>query len=198
MEQNRRSLILHKYTENPKWSYSLIASSLKISKSTVRDVLNRYKTTLTVNRAEGSGSKKGPRDQHLAKKIVRSAVKYPNLSLRERARKYGTSHTGVKRGLASEGYRSFSVIKAPNRNEKASRSAKTRMRKLYDNVIKNYTGCILMDDETYQYINTSQTPGRKFYSAKGRLLLNSQSISLSRWTNLARNSLFGKPFVAVG
>lgn len=36
---------------------------------------------------------------------------------------------------------------------------KTRLRKLYDNVITKNTGCILMDDETYIYSDTAQIKG---------------------------------------
>lgn len=138
MELNRRKLILHKYLENPTWSNTLIGKSLQIPKGTVRDVLARYKETLTVERAKGFGRKKGPVNPKLTKKLVKSAVKYPNMLLRDRAMKLGIFHTGVKLSFTREGYRSFSVIKSPNRNEKAATSANYRIRKLYDNVLKNY------------------------------------------------------------
>lgn len=146
MELERRKLILHKFLENPTWSIYLIGKSLHIPTSTVHDVLTRYKKTLTIDRAKHC-RKKGTLTTNIIKKLVRSAKKNPDMSLRDRARKFGVSHMGVKRGLAMEGYRSFCAIKAPNRNEKAAKSAKLRMRKLYDTVLKNYKGCILMDDE---------------------------------------------------
>ena len=59
MEINNRKRILHKYEENPNMSFSMIGKTLGISKSTVRDVINRFKSNLSVDRAKGSGRKTG-------------------------------------------------------------------------------------------------------------------------------------------
>ena len=58
--------------------------------------------------------------------------------------------------------RSFKVIKVPNRNDEVDRRAKTRARKLLTSELKNFTGCILMDDETYVKCDFKQIPGVQF------------------------------------
>ena len=46
-------------------------------------------------------------------------------------------------------FKSYQVIKYPNRSDKQSLTAKTRARKLYDKVLTKFNGCIIMDDKTY-------------------------------------------------
>lgn len=60
-------------------------------------------------------------------------------------------------------------MKVPNRNEKQSATVKTRIRKLYEEVLLKNDCCILMDDETYVYADTAQIKGIDHYYAKTRL-----------------------------
>jgi hypothetical protein len=46
--------------------------------------------------------------------------------------------------------------------------AKTRARRLYQNVLTKHGGCILMDDETYVKADFKQIPGQKHYYSKIR------------------------------
>ena len=53
MENQIRIKNVHNFLENPTWSGSLIAKTeLKLPKSTVNDVIKRYKETLSTNRKQ--------------------------------------------------------------------------------------------------------------------------------------------------
>ena len=56
----------------------------------------------------------------------------------------------------------------PNRNDKQNSTAKSRARKLYDNLLTKHNGCILMDDETYVKMDFKQIPGQCYYASKIR------------------------------
>lgn len=90
-EIEKRKKILAHFLENPSVSSSSILKALKLPRSTVARVIKRYKETLTVDRAKGSGRKTGPIDKILHQKIIRSFKQNPGLSDRDRAKRYGTS-----------------------------------------------------------------------------------------------------------
>lgn len=168
MEHENREKILHKFNENPKASGRSIAKKLKMPKSTVADVLKRFKETLTIGRAPHPSRKCGPKNKELAKKVTRSFKANPALSDRDRARRYGTSRSFVRRLRSDKGYKSYRMIKKPNRTDKQNSTAKSRARKLYDEVLKKFEGCILMDDETYVKCDYKQLPAHRFYTGNVR------------------------------
>lgn len=166
---DNRKKILHKYNENPRWSHSMIAKSIGIPKSTVGNVLRRFKKSLTVERTKGQGRKPGPSNKNLHQKIIRSFKQNPGLSNRKRAERLGTSEWTVRKAKSRADYKSYKSIKVPNRNEKQSKVVKQRARRLYDKVLTKFNGCIIMDDETYVKVDPKQIPGQTFYVAKKRL-----------------------------
>lgn len=169
MELEQRKDIVHKYLENPGLSQRKIARALNIAPSTVWYVLNRYKDTLSVARA-AKICKKTPRmDPTIKKKVLQDIKRNPNLSLRKRAQKLGTTVATIRKVMANEGYKAYHVIKVPNRNEKQAGTVKTRVRHLYEELLLKNSGCILMDDETYLYADTAQIKGDVYYYAKMRL-----------------------------
>lgn len=169
MEIKNRKRILHKYEENPNMSFSMIGKTLGISKSTVRDVINRFKSNLSVDRAKGSGRKTGYDNKKMANKIVSSIKRNPGLSDGDRAKIVGTSTSSVRRIRIQAGFKSYHAIKVPNRNDKQESKTKSRSRLLYDKVLTKFVGCYIMDDETYVKLDLNQIPGTKFYVAKERL-----------------------------
>lgn len=142
---------------------------LNIPKSTVGDVIKRFKSTLTTERAKGSGRKPGPVDKKQHQKVVRSLKANPGLSLRDRAKKQGGSKSYVHKTMKRAGLKSYHAVKVPNRTDKQLSSVKTRTRLLYDNVLTKFTGYIIMDDETYTKADLKQLPGPQFYVASKRL-----------------------------
>lgn len=169
MEKANREKILHKRLEYPGWSALRIAKDLKLPKSTVYDVLNRFKGTLTVERKPGSGGKKGARDPELEKRVLRSLDNSPGLFDNQRAEKLKTTRNIVRQVKKRHGYKSFKAIKSPNRTAKQNIAAKSRARKLYDRVLTKTKGCIIMDDETYVKLDLRQLPGQKWYVSNVRL-----------------------------
>ena len=98
-------------------SFSMIGKTLGIAKSTVRDVINRFKTNLTVDRAKGSGEKTGSVNKKLANKIFQSCRKNPGISDGDRAKIVGTSISSARRIRIQAGFKSYRAIKVPNRND---------------------------------------------------------------------------------
>lgn len=56
----------------------------------------------------------------------------------------------------------------PNQNDKQNKTAKTRSRLLYDDVLTKFDGCILIDDETYVKCDFKQLRCQKFYVSNFR------------------------------
>jgi DNA invertase Pin-like site-specific DNA recombinase len=106
-QKEKREIIVAHFLENPEESISLIARKLKFPKTTVYDVIKRFRDSCTVERRRGSGRKPGPVNATLCRKITRSFKLNPGLSDRDRAKRYGTSHTFVRKLRLKAGYKSF-------------------------------------------------------------------------------------------
>lgn len=169
-QRDVRELIVRKYQENPSFSHNDIAKSLKIAKSTVTSALKKYNETLSIDKKKGSGRKKGFVSQKKSKSVIAALNRNPGLSVRDVAKKVNMSSSYVQKVRRQAGLHSFKVNAAPNRNDKQNKTAKTRARKLYDKVIRNFN-CIVMDDETYVKADFKQIPGQQFYTAKKRGLV---------------------------
>lgn len=168
MEAERREKIVHSYLENPLWSASRLAKQLKLPRNTVWRVIKRYKETLTTIRKPQANRRSGTVDRKLRGKILKTIKRNPNLSDRDLARKFGAAHSTVRRTRLREGIKSYRASKQPNRTIKQNSVAKIRARKLYDQVLTKFDGCLLMDDETYVKADFGQIPGQKFYLATAR------------------------------
>lgn len=158
-------MIVHKWNENPSLSGSSIAKSLKLPKSTVNKVIKRYKESLTVDQAPGRGRKPGPVDKKLTQKVLKSLKNNPGLSIRDQAKKFKTSASNVFNIRSRLGYKPYRSVKQPNRTDKQNLVAKERARRLYDEVLTKFDGCLLMDGETYVKMDFKQLPGQKYYSS---------------------------------
>lgn len=167
-ELENKKKVVHKFLENPNASGASIAKSLNLNQRTVRRIIKRFRDSPSVSRASDGGRKPGSADKNLAQKIIRPIKQNPGLSDNDRAKKYGTSPATVRRTRIKAGYKSYRMIKHPNRSEKQSLVAKKRARLLHDKVLTKDGGCILMDDETYVKCDYKQLPGRKFYTSTFR------------------------------
>lgn len=125
-----RKLVLSKYLENPCASGRSIAKILNFPHSTVNNIISRYKETLSLERKPGSGGNHMPSNQELTQKIIRSIKNNPGTSDRDRAKKFNTSFSTARRIRLKAGYKSYHVIKQPNRSDKQSLVAKKRARLL--------------------------------------------------------------------
>lgn len=167
-EIEKRKLILDKFNENPNRSQRSIAKELKFAKSTVNDVLSRFRSSLTLERKYHDRKKPGPWDRISFAKVKRSLDLRPGLSDRMRGDAYGTSRENGRNWRKRLGYNSYHAKKAPNRNDLKESDAKSRARKLYYDILTNHEGCIMQDDETNVPLDLAQLPGQKCYVAKER------------------------------
>lgn len=166
-EQQVREKILHKSVQNPSMSHHDISKSLGIPRSTVSSVLKRFRDTLTVDRKPGSGGKRNDNFKLQRNAVLRMIKRNPNLSIRDVAKKVKMSYSFVQKVKKAAGYKSFKIIKTPNRNEKQETSAKSRARKLYERMLTKFD-CVVMDDETNVKADFKQLPGLEFYTALQR------------------------------
>lgn len=162
-----REQILLKHTENPCMSHNNIAKSIGISKSTVTNVLRNFRRTFSIERKKGSGRKQGPASKKTDNAVVAALKRNPNLSVRDIAKKVQMSPSYVQKAKKREGFQTYKVNVAPNRDDKQNKSAKTRARKLYDSLLMKHD-CVILDDETYIKADFNQIPGQEFYTAKQR------------------------------
>lgn len=163
MELENRKKIVHRFLENPQLPAYKIAKSLKLPRSTVQKVLKRYKQTLSINRAPGSGRKVGSHNKKLYKAVMRSFQENPGMSNCDRAKKFHTNESNIRNIRDKAGMKSYKAIKYPNRTDKQQFEVKKRSRKLYDQVLTKHNGCLLLDDETYVKLDLKQLPGSKYY-----------------------------------
>lgn len=187
MAQENREKIVHKYWEDPAVSVCKIAKSLKLPRTTVRDVLKGYKETLTINRKPGSGRKPGTYNKKLYQKVRLSFKTNPGLSHRDRAKRFKTSYGTIRNVLKKAGLKSFKAIKYPNRSDKQRFEVKKRSRRLYDEILTKHNGCLLVDDETYVKLDLKQNAGSKYYVAtiRGKVLDKWKYICVDKYAKKA-------------
>lgn len=167
-EKERREQIVRTKMDNPTMKGIQIANILGFPRSTVYRVLQNFRGRLSIDREKGSGKKKGFVNKKLAMKIATYYSRNPTISGRGLARKLGCSEAFIRKVRKHYKLRSFKKQKVPHRSEKQSRTAFSRARKLYDEILTQNGGCIYMDDETYVKYDFKQMPGRNYYVGKVR------------------------------
>lgn len=163
LTKDNRQKIVSKYLKNPNLGPREIGRQLGLPKSTVSDVIKRFKETNTVERQRAGGRKPGVVNQSLASKVIKFVKKKPTATEREMAQKYGVSQSWIHKVVVSSGLKAFRVQKKANRNDQQALRAKRRARKLYDRYLRGKKSCVILDDETYCVADFKQLPGRGFY-----------------------------------
>lgn len=174
-ELERRKEIIDKWNENPNLPVHFIAKQLKMAKSTVKDVLERYFETLSISRKQKKNQKKGPRNEKLEEKIVEIITKNRSMSIRDVAKKCGTNGFMVQNCKKRNGLKTRKKSKAPKVSEKQQKVIKTRSRKLYQ-LLGDKNVCVVMDDETYVKADFRTLPGSQYYTQfEGEILPSSET-----------------------
>lgn len=186
-EQLVRDKILRIHHENKDLSHRSIAKTLGIANSTVSRVIKRFEERLTTDRKPRSEGKSIPYNTKNHNRVVGAFNRNPNASVRDVAKKLHLSRSFVQKAKTKAGLRTFKVQKAPNRDEKQNKSAKTRARKLYLNMLTKVECCI-MDDETYVKADFKQIPGNLFFTAKDKF-------SVPEHVRTQKMSKFAKKFL---
>ena len=175
LEQRKKNV--DKWIENPQRPRHFIAKDLKISRSTVDDVLNRYFKQLSVSRNPGSGRKQGALNPNLDKKIIATISKNRSMSARNIRKKCQTNHTMVQRTKQRAGMKTYKKQKIPKVTDIHRKTIKTRARKLYDLIGKKNI-CLVLDDETYVKADFSTLPGAQYYTQFEREILPDSETSI--------------------
>ena len=69
--------VLEIFHQNPTYSHSKVVKLSKVAKSSVGDILRRYKETKTIERKRGSGRNKGFVDKNKVNSIILSITRNP-------------------------------------------------------------------------------------------------------------------------
>lgn len=162
-QEKVRQQILHKLLENSDLSSAQVSKSLKVSIRTVQRVKKSWNDSQSVRRKTGSGKNLGASDINLDRTIVRTIKGKRSTSIRDIAKKVGTSTSMVQRAKKRNGLRTYKKQKNAKKTENQLKTIKTRLRKLYNILLEKKT-CIVMDDETYVKMDFSTLPGPQYYT----------------------------------
>ena len=110
------------------------------------------------------GRPKGPANKKLEKKVVSIIKKNKSISIRDIAKKAGTSHVMVVKIKKKNSIRTFKKQKAPKRTRQQTLKSISLVRKLYELKFANQKECIVLDDETYVKMDFCTLAGPQFYS----------------------------------
>lgn len=160
----QRKSIVHKWCTVSGLSLRKLAKEEGVSVGAVRSAIRKYREQCTFEDAPKSGRKSGPVSPDIDKKIRDAYKRKPATSVRDVAKKLGTSSSNVMRAKERLGLKTYRKQKKPKRNPKQAASVKPRARKLYDSLLCRNSGCIIMDDETYVKLDYKTLPGPQFYT----------------------------------
>lgn len=141
-----------------------LAKLENVSVGAVRTAIKKYGQEFTFNDTQKSGRKPGPSNPILKKKIEKAYKQNPERSVRDIAKKLGTSAGMVQRSKQRNNLKTYKKQRQPKRSAKQKISVKTRVRKAYDSIFSNKNVCVIMDDETYVKLDYSSLPGPQFYT----------------------------------
>lgn len=143
-----------------------LAKAEGVSVHAVQNAIKRFGMYNTLKDLPGRGRKPGPSKPNLDKKICRQFERKKELSIRDCAKKCGTSIGMVQRAKERNSLKAYRKQKCPKRSQIQASSVKTRARKLYDGILSKRELCIVMDDETYVKLDYKTLPGAQFYTVK--------------------------------
>lgn len=134
-----------------------------MGRKTVDNVLNRYSETLSTSRKPGSGRKKGTHDKKLEKKIITAIEKKRSMSVRDIAKKCGTSPFQVQKTKKRNNLKTYKKQKIPKVTEKQRAVIKIRAKALCAHLRANPV-MLVLDDETYVKADFATLAGPQYYT----------------------------------
>lgn len=179
----KRQSIVSKYCSQKGISLRQIAKEEGVSLHAVQNAIERFGEHYTLKDLPGRGRKRGAFNPQLDKKICQQFIKKKELSVRDCAKKCGTSTSIVQRAKERNGLKTFKKQKQPKRSKIQAASVKTRCRKLYDQILCKNKHCVIMDDETYVKFDYKTLPGPQFYT-----------VSEEKEVSMAEKSIFCTKF----
>lgn len=205
IEQRQR--IVNKYGSVKNISMRKLAKEEGVSFCAVQNTIKRFGQYYSLEDLPGRGKKPGATRQDLEKKIVQQFAKKKGISVRDCAKKCGTSIGMVQRAKQRNSLKTYRKQKQPKRSSIQSASVKTRARKLYDQILSKKDQCIIMDDETYVKFDYKTLPGAQYYTVKKGLTVPNEEKSIFCekfgkkilvWQAICQCGLKSTPFFSIG
>lgn len=146
-------------------SMNEVAKRFGIHPASVKSIIHKFGEHYTFDDLPGRGRKPGPSDPNLDRKVINLINRNRSMSIRDLAKKAGTSIGMVQRIKKRNNLKTYKKQKVSKQTAEQKSRAKTRARKLYHRILQKPDACILMDDETYVKEDSSTLPGPQFYTA---------------------------------
>ncbi|KAF2893772.1 hypothetical protein ILUMI_12401, partial [Ignelater luminosus] len=135
-EQDVRQTVLRKWTENPLISTSELAKICKTSQRTVQRYLKKFRNTGTIDRKSRNGRPTRSFDKIIEKKVCVIYKKHPSISVRDVAKKIGSSSSNVQKIKKRCNIKTYKKQKAPKRTTEQYNWAIRRSRLLYQMLLE--------------------------------------------------------------
>lgn len=162
----KRKSIVDKWCSVKGITYRKLAQMEGVSVGAVQTAIRKYGEDYTFEDQQRPGQKPGPSNPKLDQKIVKLFASNRELSVRDVAKKVGTSIGMVQRAKKRNNLKTLKKQKQPKRSQKQKASVKTRVRKLYDSILSKKHSCVIMDDETYVKLDYKSLPGPQYYTIR--------------------------------
>lgn len=160
----KRQAIVDRWCTQKGLTYRKLAKLEGVSVCAVFNAINKYAQDLTFHDKPKSGRKPGSTNKKLEQKICKEYSKKKEASVRDIARKLGTSIGTVQRTKQKFNLKTYRKQRQPKRSAKQASTVKTRVRKLYEAHFAGKKTCCIMDDETYVKLDYRTLPGPQFYT----------------------------------
>ena len=95
-QDKTREKVLHNYVQNTSHTMIKLAKDCNVPLTTTHRIIKKYLLTCSITRKIGTGRKVFSGNKKLALQVVRSIQRNPLLSLRDLAKKFGTSKSSIK------------------------------------------------------------------------------------------------------
>lgn len=154
--------IIELYLTNPDISLKTIARIVGVKIRTVRLRVSNYKLNISNERKQGSGGRPGPADPKMEAKVLKKIKDRPCDSMRDLARKCGTSLNMIQRVKARNDLVSCVKQKKAAKTIKQFNEGISRAKKLSEILQWQKNSCLAMDDETYVKKDFAQIPGKQY------------------------------------
>lgn len=125
-----------------------LAKRFGIHHASVKTIINKFGEHYTLDELPGRGRKPGSSNPKLDRKVVSLIMKNKSMSIRDLAKKAGTSVGMIQRIKQRNHLKTYKKQKISKQSAEQKKRAATRARKLYSRLLQRPNACVLMDDET--------------------------------------------------
>lgn len=178
LSPEKRKSILDKWCSIKGITLRKLAKLENVSVGAVQNAIKKFGQEYTFVDKPKSGRKPGSSNPNLDRKIVKAYKTNKEASVRDLAKKLGTSIGMVQRAKQRNNLKTYKKQRQPKRSEKQQSSVKSRVRKLYDSILTRKNMCVIMDDETYVKLDYKSLPGPQYYTVQDRSVISDSEKSI--------------------